>query len=133
MKKNITIAVAVAILTIAALAINRSNSEVAISTTPPADTFTVTERFSGIINGKNIIFEHSDYTKYRLTDNGVVTLGDLNTERGFGVDENATVYVLDWKKPEQEQIYFVRLTGTTTLQQLGSNREVILNALLEKK
>lgn len=76
--------------------------------------FRATEKFKGIINGKTIVFEHENYAHYRLTVNGFVTTGDLNTERGFGSDINATVFILDWEKPVDDQKIFVRFTGDTT-------------------
>ena len=85
---------------------------------------TVTESFTGIMNGDTILFEHSHYLKYRLTENGKVRLGEVNTERGFEKDRNATVYVLDPDKPEGEQKYFVRFTGGKIVM-LDSQRKII--------
>ena len=57
------------------------------------------EIFAGTIDGNSIVFEQKEYTKYRLEINGKVSEGELNTERGFGDDIDATIYVLNWNKP----------------------------------
>lgn len=45
--------------------------------------------------------------------NGDMTINkrSMNTERGYEDDPDATVYILNWDKPEKEQRYFVRETG----------------------
>jgi hypothetical protein len=75
------------------------------------DWTTVTERYAARVDRVDVAFEQKDYTRYRLTTNGLVREGELNTERGFEEDPDATVYVLNWRKPEGEQIYYVRLTA----------------------
>lgn len=70
----------------------------------------VTERYVGQIDRVSVIFEHSDYTSYRLSTNDIVREGQLNTERGYKDDSDATVYVLNWRLPEGEQLRYVRLT-----------------------
>lgn len=48
----------------------------------------------------------------------------LNTERGYEKDEDATVYILNWDKPEIEQRVFVRKTGNdSTIFEIKSNRK----------
>jgi hypothetical protein len=84
----------------------------------------LTERFSGTVNNVNIIFGHERYIRYRLSENEKISTGDLNTERGYGDDINATVYVLDHAKPEAEQKYFVRLTNGKILM-LDAKRKII--------
>ena len=37
--------------------------------------------------------------------------GSLNTERGFGDDKDATVFILDHDKDAAKQRFFVRYTG----------------------
>lgn len=57
-----------------------------------------------------------DMQRYRLhekkqgTDGVKTTEGNLNTERGFGDDKDATVYVLDHDKAASQQRFFVRYT-----------------------
>ncbi len=93
-------------------------------------TFSPTEIFSGDIDGKPVSFEHDSFTRYRLTVGGVGTMGELNTERGFGDDIDATVFVLDWNKPESEQMYFVRLSSdSTSIVELDSARTLTSNKL----
>ena len=70
-----------------------------------------TERFRARVDRVDVVFEQSDYTHYLLQTNGLVREGDLNTERGFEDDSDATVYVLNWQKPEGEQLRYVRLTA----------------------
>lgn len=70
-----------------------------------------TERYSARVDRVDVVFEHRDYTKYRLTTNDLVREGALNTERGYGDDPDATVYVLNWQQPEGEQIRYVRFTA----------------------
>jgi len=48
----------------------------------------------------------------------------LNTERGYEKDPDATVYILNWDKPENEQWIFVRETGNdSTIFEIKSNRK----------
>ena len=70
-----------------------------------------TERYSARVDRVDVVFEHRDYTKYRLVTNGLVREGALNTERGFEEDQDATVYVLNWQAPEGEQMRYVRFTA----------------------
>jgi membrane-bound inhibitor of C-type lysozyme len=91
-----------------------------------------TERFVGTIANEEILFEHMNYTSYRLVRNGVVTTGELNTERGFEDDIDATVYVLDWQKPELEHTLFVRLTGESSVHPLTSTRQIFGTDTLTK-
>ncbi|MGL5250757.1 MAG: hypothetical protein ACRC7P_06730 [Enterovibrio sp.] len=67
--------------------------------------------YSGVIDAKPVTLEIiGSGDKYRLSVAGVVTLGELNTERGFGPDENATLFILNWKQPQAKQIRFVKLS-----------------------
>lgn len=70
-----------------------------------------TERFSGMVKGTEVIFEHLNYSTYRLTVAQDVTEGEMNTERGFEADENATLYILNPGRPTVEQAYFVRYSN----------------------
>lgn len=92
------------------------------------------ERFVGNINGAQIIFEQKDYTSYRMTRDGTISQGPLNTERGYEDDIDATLYILNWTEPESHQLYFVRLTNEYThLQMLDSNRKIIPGAVLVRE
>jgi hypothetical protein len=70
-----------------------------------------TEAFAGEVNRQMVVFEHRDYTFYRLTEGSDVTQGVMNTEKGFEQDVNATLYILNSDKPESEQRYFVRYSN----------------------
>jgi hypothetical protein len=83
-----------------------------------------TEIFRGTSNNVNIIFAHTNYTHYRITEGGKITEGNLNTERGFENDDDATVYILDYDKPENQQKFFVRMTDGRIMM-LDSNRKII--------
>jgi hypothetical protein len=83
-----------------------------------------TESFRGRLNGNDIMFSHKNYKSYRYAAEGEVTLGLLNTERGYGDDKDATVYVLDHDKPASEQKYFVRLTDGA-VHMLDAQRTII--------
>lgn len=90
-----------------------------------------TERYVGQIDRVSVLFEHLDYTQYRLQTNSRVRTGLLNTERGYKDDIDATVYVLDWQKPEGAQLRYVRLTAEpTTLYLLSSDSEIIMGSKL---
>jgi len=63
-------------------------------------------------------------------DKPFIERGNLNTERGFEEDEDATVYVLNYDKAENEQKYFVRLTNEpNSIIMLDNNRELIQSNL----
>lgn len=70
-----------------------------------------TERYSAQVDRVKVVFEHMNFTSYRLVTNGLVREGELNTERGYKDDNDATVFVLNWQKPAGEQIRYVRLTN----------------------
>ncbi len=91
----------------------------------------VTERYQARVDRVNVVFEQVDYTRYRLQTNGLVRTGTLTTERGFEGDADATVYVLNWQKPEGERMYYVRLTTDPThLYVLDSERKIIRGSAL---
>jgi hypothetical protein len=93
--------------------------------------FNYTERYSAYIDRVEVVFEHKDYTQYQLRTNERVQKGDLNTERGFENDEDATVYVLNWQKPAGEQILYVRLTAEPgRLYLLDSERNILRGSVL---
>jgi hypothetical protein len=90
------------------------------------DETTYTERYSAQVDQVVVVFEHTDYTRFRLTTNGAIKEGELNTERGYKEDPDATVYVLDWQKPADEQMRYVRLTNDPgRIYLLDSNNELI--------
>lgn len=110
--------------------------ESAVTETVPevlAELPAVTERFSARVDRVDVLFEHTDYTRYRLVTNGLVREGELNTERGYAEDENATVYVLNWQEPVGKQQYFVRLTAEPDkLYVLDGDRQLIRSGALSR-
>lgn len=90
-----------------------------------------TERYSAQVDRVKVIFEQWDYTRYRLQTNELVREGEMNTERGFGDDLDATVYVLNWQTPVGEQIRYVRLTAEPGyLYALDSDHNIIKSGRL---
>ena len=94
-------------------------------------TAVATERYQARVDRVDVVFEHFDYTRYRLTTNELVRMGELNTERGFEDDIDATVYVLNWQQPEGEQMRYVRLTAEPgRLYLLDSEQKIITGSVL---
>lgn len=78
----------------------------------PVSTFTPTEVYRGKDSaGEEILFRQQDYTRYELSMDKIERRGDLNTERGWQDDADATVYILNWQRPADEQLVFVRTTA----------------------
>lgn len=89
-----------------------------------------TERYKGQVDRVAVVFENYDYTSFRLVTNGVVREGEMNTERGYKDDVDATVYVLDWQKHQSEQMKYVRLTKEPgKLYLLNTEGEIVGNPL----
>ncbi|MBX9853624.1 MAG: copper resistance protein NlpE [Cytophagaceae bacterium] len=85
-----------------------------------------------------------DYQQFELKEvylereaEPIVTRGNLNTERGFGKDKNATVFILNWDKPIEQQRMFVRYTGFDhQVTMISNEREVLdrgMNWVLKEK
>lgn len=91
-----------------------------------------TERYTARVDRVDVVFEHWDYTRFRLQTNGLIREGDLKSERGFAADPDAMVYVLNAHKPVGEQIRYVRLTAEPTfLYMLDSANEIIRGGKLQ--
>jgi copper homeostasis protein (lipoprotein) len=73
------------------------------------------------------LIEKTLFNKTKLTDDTLRSIkmeGNLNTERGYEKDENATVYILNWDKPDNLQRLFVRSTGNDKqLFEIGIDRK----------
>lgn len=69
---------------------------------------TPTETFEGTYLGKPLLFSHKDFQKFTFKEGDQVWSGAMNTEKGYGDDRSATVYVLNSDKPKAEQKYIVR-------------------------
>ncbi len=69
--------------------------------------------------------------------NEFVKEGNFNTERGFGNDNDATVFILNWDKPQSEQSYYMyNSNDTETLHVLSPAKKLIDSAMdytLKKK
>ncbi|GHC96929.1 hypothetical protein GCM10019060_27260 [Novosphingobium pokkalii] len=72
--------------------------------------------------GLAITFEDHG-TGYMLQRGKTLTRGELNTERGWKNDEDATLFILDWRGPESLQVRIVRQTGTRNLRYLGQGQQ----------
>lgn len=117
--------------------VEQTDAGATVSGMEDASAETPTERFSGIINGESIMFQHADYVQYMLVRGNESRTGELNTERGFGDDMNATVYVL-YSDDGLELEKFVRLTNNPgTLYRLNDeqykNNEVDESAVLREE
>jgi hypothetical protein len=86
-------------------------TETVIDENKEKETVAATERYSAQVDRVKVVFEQWDYTRYRLQTNDLVREGEMNSERGFEDDMDATVYVLNWQKPEGEQTRYVRLSA----------------------
>lgn len=87
--------------------------------TPPTQTF------QGTVHGTFWTFEHHDYSDFRLQRGEQTEVGDLNTERGWQDDMNATVYVLHPNAEADRQLLLVRRTGTSALVLLNDQRQLV--------
>jgi hypothetical protein len=104
-----------------------SNTPVIKDTAAPVPP---TETFKGTYNDKEIVFSHKDFQSYTLSTASVATSGTMNTERGYGDDRDATVYVLNSDKPKSEQKYFVR-TSQGSVYMLDQDRYVVDDAVFK--
>lgn len=85
----------------------------------------------GMLNGHKFSMEVKDNGQsYRMVMRGQTTTGDLNTERGFGTDENAVVYVLNHTQPPEQQLRFLLRVqgGVNQLLQIGADGKVLQGA-----
>ena len=112
MKKSITIILMLIFLYACNEERSAGNRNAAVDQSSESEAWELpTERFSGMVKGTEVIFEHLNYSTYRLTVANDVTEGEMNTERGFEDDPNATLYVLNHDRPAAEQAYFVRYSN----------------------
>jgi hypothetical protein len=104
-------------------------------------------RYEGILPNpespdvKTILCMSADYTRFRLAEKNTVgpamtritESGHMNTERGYGNDENATVYILNDDQAGKWQFIMVRRTGSDNLLLCDSSRKIIGQAFMLKK
>lgn len=92
--------------------------------------------FAGMLDGQKISLQlRDDQMGYRMIDNGLRVVGDMNTERGFQNDDNAVVYVLNWTQDEAQQIRFLRVLahGEEVLRRIGPDQQLQTGAALRAK
>jgi copper homeostasis protein (lipoprotein) len=58
------------------------------------------------IDSKNNKFELSSIYKGKTPEKEFTEKGNFNTERGLEDDADGTIYILNWDKPEKEQVYY---------------------------
>lgn len=80
-------------------------------------------------------FELSSTYKGKSPEKKFVEKGSINTERGLEKDIDGTIYILNWDKPENEQVYYGYFSkNPEKLYLLDRNKKVIkskLNYFLE--
>lgn len=109
-----------------------TNYPVVIRNDSAAEVVPATERYSARVDRVDVVFEHWDYTRFRLQTNGLIREGYLKSERSFAADPDAMVYVLNAHKPVGEQIHYVKLTAEPTfLYMLDSANEIIRGGKLQ--
>lgn len=79
------------------------------------------------INNK---FELSSTYKGKSPEKEFKEKGNINTERGLESDPDGTIYILNWDKPEKEQVYYGYYSkNPEKLYMLDRNRKVIKSKL----
>ena len=94
-----------------------SSSQEVVTPTPQNSikNLLIVEKYTGTQAGKPLTISITSFTAYSIvTENEMPVTGSVNTERGFGDDENATVYVLDWDKDAKLQKRYVRPSSDPT-------------------
>ncbi|WP_374907476.1 hypothetical protein [Shewanella xiamenensis] len=91
--------------------------------------------YRGVIDTKPVTLEIiGQGDRYRMTVDGLATFGELNTERGFEQDENASLFILNWQQPEAEQIKFVKLSKDhSVLVRVDANGQLDNTAILHTR
>ncbi|OYU31529.1 MAG: hypothetical protein CFE39_07720 [Comamonadaceae bacterium PBBC2] len=85
----------------------------------------------GVLDGHKFSLEVKDNgLNYRMVMRGQTTTGALNTERGFGADENAVVYILNSDQAPEKQLRFLRRVqgDVNQLVQIGPDGKLLENA-----
>jgi hypothetical protein len=90
-----------------------------------------TETFRGDFKNQEVIFTHQNFQTYTLNIGGETMTGHLNTERGYGDDPDATVYVLNDDKPVIDRRYFAR-TPSGSVYMLDKDRYVMEDAWFDR-
>lgn len=75
-------------------------------------------------------FELSSIYKGKSPEKVFKEKGNINTERGLEKDENGTIFILNWDKPEKEQLYYGYYSkNPEKLYLLDRNKKVIKSKL----
>lgn len=75
-------------------------------------------------------FELKSIYKGRGQEKPFIKTGNFNLERGLGDDPDGTIYVLNWDKPQAQQIFYGYTSKTpNTLYLLNNKREIIKSDL----
>jgi hypothetical protein len=89
--------------------------------------------YAGSLDGKEVSLQlRDDFSGYRMVDGGLRVVGDLNTEKGFGKEDNAVVYVLNPSAEAAKQLRFLlkKGEGVDSLLQVVSYEHAITGPLL---
>ena len=89
--------------------------------------------YAGSLDGKEVSLQlRDDFSGYRMVDGGLRVVGDLNTEKGFGKEDNAVVYVLNPSAEAAKQLRFLlkKGEGVDSLLQIVSYEHAITGPLL---
>lgn len=82
------------------------------------------------INIVDNTFELSSIYKGKSPEKTFVEKGKLNTEKGLEKDQNGTIYILNWDRPETEQVYYGYYSkNPEKLYMLDRNKKVIKSKL----
>jgi hypothetical protein len=89
--------------------------------------------YAGSLDGKEVSLQlRDDFSGYRMVDGGLRVVGDLNTEKGFGKEDNAVVYVLNPSAEAAKQLRFLlkKGEGVDSLLQVVSYEHAITGPLI---
>ncbi len=89
--------------------------------------------YAGSLMGRDVSLQlRDDFLGYRMVDGGLRVVGDLNTEKGFGKEDNAVVYVLNPSAEDAKQLRFLlkKGEGVDSLLQFVSYEHAITGPLL---
>ncbi|WP_431241972.1 copper resistance protein NlpE N-terminal domain-containing protein [Flavobacterium sp. P21] len=90
---------------------------------------------NGTMEGQK--FEISSVYKGKSPEKEFVEKGNFNTERGLENDPNGTIFILNWNKPTEKQMYYGYLsTDKSKIYMLDRDKKIIkseLNYSLELK
>ena len=92
--------------------------------------------YAGSLEGRDVSLQlRDDFLGYRMVDGGLWVVGDLNTEKGFGKEDNAVVYVLNPSAEAARQLRFLlKKTDTVdSLLQVRTDEDVVTGVTLHAR